>query len=324
MKRILLPLSLALIATAGHAQLGVLTNGGFESWTNSVIYNTPATWTSSNQNEWYGTALCTKSNDAQHLSHSILLENEVLSGDSLFGYAFLGMPSEADLTGFPYTSAFDAVTGFYKCNTVGNDTAFVIVSKSFGGVPYPPVFGAIYGNVSSWTAFTFPVPTGPCDSVFVGFVSSNPFDGSNFNPNTWAMFDNVSFTNTGPTPAALPNPSFETWTDVSINDPDNWDTYNTLMVSTGTINVEQTTDAAAGTYAAQLSTYYIPTWGDTIPGVLTNGIIDPMAGISTIPYAAEPANFSGQYKYVMSGTDLAEVQVLFLQAGSTIGGFYLP
>ncbi|HYG49304.1 MAG TPA: T9SS type A sorting domain-containing protein, partial [Flavobacteriales bacterium] len=165
---------------------------------------------------------------------------------------------------------------------------------------------------------------GPCDSVFIGFVSSNPFDNSNFHPDTWAMFDNVSFTNTGPAPAALPNPSFEVWTDVTVTDPDNWDSYNTLLASSGIATVSQTADAAVGTYAAQLETKYVALWGDTIPGILTNATIDAWGSLYAIPYTAEPANFSGQYKYAPSGSDMAEVQVLFFQAGSTIGGYYLP
>ncbi|HYG50967.1 MAG TPA: hypothetical protein VD905_08685, partial [Flavobacteriales bacterium] len=153
MKKTLLPLTFFMTLGTAHGQLGALTNGGFENWTSSTIYSMPDIWVSSNMNEFYGTPLCIKSSDAQHLAQSVLLENEVLMGDSLFGYVFLGNPSGSDLEGFPYTSDFDAVTGYYKCSTAGLDTAFVIVNKSFMGVDYPPTFGAIYGNVSTWTAF---------------------------------------------------------------------------------------------------------------------------------------------------------------------------
>lgn len=324
MKKLLPVIALLALAFSSSAQLGQILNGGLENWTNSFLYETPGTWTSSNTNEWYGTALTTKSSDAQHLSFSIRMENEVIAGDSLFGYFFMGSPSGSDLTGVPYSSPFDGVTGFYKCQTGGTDTSYVIVVKSFMGVPYPPVFGALYGNVSTWTAFNFPVPAGPCDSVFFGVVSTSPFDMTNYHPSTYVMIDNVSFTNSGPPPLPLPNPSFETWTTVNYNNPDNWSTFNSFMAGMGLTPVAPTSDAFAGTLAAEVTTVVHPQWNDTIPGILTTGTLSPYTGIGLLPYTAEPATFSCYYKYSPVGIDNAEVQVIFSQGGSMIGGFYGP
>ncbi|MFI5203931.1 MAG: T9SS type A sorting domain-containing protein [Flavobacteriales bacterium] len=325
MKKISTSLLLLTCSIASFSQNGQIMNGGFENWTTSVIYESPATWKSSNTEEFQGVALTTKSADAQHLLASVKLDNEVVNGDSLFGYVYLGSVSAGGVfRGIPYGTPFDMINGFWKGNMQTGDTAYMICQKSFMGVPYPPVMAPIFGNASSWTAFSFPITAGPCDSVFIGFVSSNPFDNSNFHPNSTIQFDNVSFSNSGPPPLPLPNPSFESWNSVSASNADNWNSINSLVAGAGVNFVSSTTDFYSGTKAASIKTLYMAQWGDTIPGFITNGAIGQLGGpnpFTPIAYNASPVNFSGYYKYAPSGTDGAQVSVEFFQAGASIGGY---
>lgn len=310
------------------SQNGLLPNPGFENWTSTVLYENPVSWGSSNTNEFRGTALTKKSTDAQHGSLSVLLESAVIDDDTLFGYVYLGKIGNEGPSGGPaYTSDFDRVVGYYKSDIALNDTALMLLIKYTAGVEDMD-FGIFTGAASTWTPFSFDVTAGAADSIFVGFVNSHPFsDDVITNPSSWLMVDNVSFVNTsGGTPAVLPNYSFETWEDISSEDPTDWHTLNPLLVGMGLVPVTKTTDAYAGTYAALLSTLLVNN-EDTIPGIISLEAINwqnlgspNMEDVfSKFPYTAEPTSASFYYKYIASGADEGSVHLEFFQGGSSIG-----
>ncbi len=316
---------IALASTNSFSQAGQILNGGFENWTTTTVFETPNQWKNSNSNEFKGIPLCIKSTDATDLVYSVRLENEVINGtDSLFGYVYQGDIIGSTFKGIPYSSTFDGISGFYKGDMQGSDSAYILVVKSFMGTSYPPILKGIGGTAAAWTPFSIPVTAGPCDSVFVALTSSSPFDKLNFNPGSFIQFDNIYFTNSaGAPPAAIPNNSFENWTAITETEADYFSSFNFFTAPVGPSGLSQTTDKYTGTYAAQLETYFYPMWGDTIPGFLTTGALDISnpGNFMPTPYVAEPATFSGFYKYAGVGADFGQVSIQFYQAGSVVAGF---
>lgn len=323
MKKLLLNLFTLSISVYTFAQGGYLPNSGFENWTNTTIFSNPDQWQTSNFSEG-DVANATPSTDAQHLSSSLLLQT-VLSGngqDTLFAYAFLGqVGNQGPDGGFPYTSNVDQLKGYYKGTIMPNDTAIAMVMKFLGGNLISMDMLPITTSQSNWTAFTLNLTAGAQDSIFVGFISTNPFFDAKGIPGTSVWFDNVSLEHsTLGAGAALPNNSFETWVPVTSNNPDGWTTINDRFASSGLIFVTETADANSGSKAAQiepLETQY----GDTIPGFLIYGEFDLNQGqILPVPYNASPVNLSGFYKYTPALGDQANISMEFYNNGNLVGG----
>jgi hypothetical protein len=309
-----------------HAQNGEIQNGGFEDWTNTTIYENPEFWMSTNTNEFSGTPHVTKSADAQSGTYSVRLDNYLRGADTLGAYVYLGsIGAVGPNGGISYTDPFDEINGYYKCDMVGLDSAAVIIVKFDAGVP--AIFmHSIGGQQSNWTNFSFPVTGGVADSIFIGFVSTNPFVGDHTHPDSWFMVDNVSLGNTaGGAPSALPNYDFEDWDPFEVEYPDHWYTLNTMLGGMGITPVTKSTDMNNGDYAVQIETVQLPT-GDTIPGFMSVGAINFAGQIpfSTIPYFAEPTEISGYYKYTASGGDAGFINIEFYGGGTVIENHIIP
>lgn len=308
------------------AQSGQLLNPGFENWTEDVIYENPSLWKSSNMDNPNFNNLVTKSNDAQTGTFSVKLENGDDNGNVIFSYVYLGTIGDSGPSGgVPYTSDFNKVKGFFKCDIPAGDTSVMILVKFIGGNPVYG-FGSFIGTQNSWTAFSFDVTPGAPDSIFFGFVNSNPMGNVISSPNSWLMVDNVSFENTlGSPPAALPNPSFEDWSAVTVENPDEWYSFNYLLSGMGITPVTKSSPGHTGSYAISMETYAFDQ--DTIPGFISVGEINIDSDDSPfgkIPYTARPITGSFYYKYTPSGNDNGEVQLAFYKNGNPIGAWSQP
>ena len=312
MKRFLL----ALIAFGCLQAYGQINNGGFEFWQTIQLYEKLDDWRNTHDEE-PGTLMMTKSTDAQHQTYSVRLETEIVGNDTTFGYVLLGDPEE--MKGIPYAGTVSSMTGYYKCNIQAGDSAMVIAVGSLNGTAYPPQAKYFTGNVSTWTQFTmtFPVPV-PVDSILVAAASNDPFNGSGIT-GSWIMFDNF-VVNGGP---GLPNQSFENWTPISYDKPDNW---NTISAYTAAYfdAVTKSTDANSGNFAMSLETDTLGIWNnDTVRGMATNGNIDIWGGggnpaFGGVIYVNQPSNFVGSYKYSPSGSDTAYAYIKFWNTGGLI------
>ncbi len=114
----------------------------------------------------------------------------------------------------------------------------------------------------------------------------------------------------------IPNGDFESWPPGNNNNPEFWDSPNSL---TGgfpifLFTVEQTTDSHTGQYAASLTTSTF--LGQTIPGLLSLGtlIIDVVDPENTefigVPFSDRPAQLGGYYKYSSPGDDFGGIGIL--------------
>jgi hypothetical protein len=311
-----------LCALGSFAQFGQLSNGGFENWTNQTIYDYPTDWNNSNLEEFQGIPTIIQSTDSQDGTYSCELRAEITAAqDTLFGYVMHGyVGSMGPQGGISYNVNFDEMQYYYQCDLAVGDTLFVIATRFIAGVPVSTeVVEAAVGTVSSWTAGSVSFTNGAQDDLFIGFVLGNPFGGQKPNPGSWARVDNVSMHNAGIAVTNVPDPSFENWSSVSTEDPDNWYTINPLLSSLSLENAIKTTDANTGTYAIEMST--IEFSGDTIQSFLSNAPINLFSSNPFVasPYDAFPEELTGAYKFAPSGTDSAFLQVVFTQNGNIIG-----
>ncbi len=318
MKRILSTFLCSLAALSLHAQFGQINNGDFESWQNDTLYETPTVWGSTNTIEFYGTPAVFKSTDAQDGSYSAEIRAVSVAQDTLSGYVFHG-----DLTnyaGINYTTTFEAVTVQYKCDLPAGDTLFLILIRyNFGTMVDYKTVPVAYGTTNVWTPNLLYVGNTPQTELFIGFTLDNPNSGASASPNAWARIDNVQLFAGSSMVTPLPNNSFETWTESTVENPSDWYSLNWFLGNFGLENVNKTTDAYAGNYAVELSTIYAAP--DTIAGILSMAPIDIFSPIpfSNAPFNGTPTLFSGAYKFQASNNDQSGISITFFEAGNPIG-----
>src|SRR5690606_38468165 len=163
---------LCLTPLFSFAQYGELSNGGFEDWSMNILFEQPADWVTFID---YGVANIAKSSDAYSGNYSAHIFNSITSAmDSVSGNLILGNSTGNGFTGLPYTSDFDALNGYWKYETSASDTMVAIVIKWHNGND-TMVTHKINGQQTGWAPFSLPIPAGACDSVFIGFSTTNPF-----------------------------------------------------------------------------------------------------------------------------------------------------
>ncbi len=313
-----------LMALGSFAQYGEFPNGGFENWSILDLYDYPTDWGNSNLDGYQGTSTINKSTDAQDGLYSCeLFATTFGAQDTLFGFVFQGnLGGSGPTNGIAYTSNIDEVQFQYKCDLAVGDTLFVLAQRYLSNVLVGTyIVQAAVGTQSGWTAGSVSLPSGAQDELFLGFVLSNPLGNNIPTPGSWARIDNVSMHNAGIEVTNVPDPSFENWTNVSTENPDDWYTLNPILSVFGAENAIKTTDANTGSFAIEMTTTQPTLGGDTITSILSFGAIDLS---SSIPFAAEPYNatptlFSGAYKYSPTGADQAFLQMIFYQGGLQIG-----
>lgn len=332
MKKLLLSITVLSSSLMNWAQNGQLQNGGFESWTTTTLYDFPIEWTSSNQEQFYGTPTVIKSTDAQLGSYSAEIRSVAIGAtpDTAFGYVFLGATGGAGpSSGTPYSAAFNTVKFQYKCNLPETgDSVYMYFGRFIGGgLVEMAIFPAFGGVQSGWTQGTIPVSVTPQEELFIGFVIGDPNNNLLCAPGSWARIDNVQLFNNATQTTDLPNPSFETWSSNSTETCDYWFTLNQFVSQMGFQNAVKTTDAYAGSYAMEMTTNFNPPGGDTIPSFISVGLIDvmnPVTPFQPIPYNASPTTLSGAYKYAAVNGDQAAIQAVFYENGNPIGTISEP
>ena len=332
MKKLLLTITGVATLFLGYGQLGQIQNGGFENWTSQVLSDTLDEWTDSNSDQ-PGPVTVFQSTDASDAMYSAEI-TAALAGpnnqDTIFGYIFHGSTgSNGPDGGISYTADFDEVQYQYKGDLVSGDTLYLITIRFTGGVPGAmEIYPATYGQTSTWTQGSINVSTGTQDELFIGFVLGDPFGNAAPSPNSTAWVDDVRMFNGGQSATDLPDPSLENWTSVSVENPDNWYTLNNILVPSGLpANVQKTTDAASGSFAAELSVLVEPQGQDTISGIVSLGQIDiqNMNPFIPTPYEAMPNELSGSYKYAPSNLDTGGgLLVEFYNGGSVLATGYQP
>jgi len=119
---------------------------------------------------------------------------------------------------------------------------------------------------------------------------------------------------------ALPNPSFDNWTNQgTYEDPDNWNTLNSLTSTFGAITAQKATGADVHTGPAAIKLITLSVLGQNANGLATTGTIN-VAGMTVdggLPYTLRPDSITGWYKCDPQGNDFGFVDFTLLDAAGT-------
>ncbi len=325
MKNIYVTAFITLLTLGAIAQNGQLPNGGFENWSDIDLYDYPTDWENANTDNYQGIPTVIKSTDAQDGTYSCeLVAATTGQQDTIFGYVLHGtFGQNGPSGGTPYTNNVDEVQYQYKCDLAPGDTMFVIAIRFIAGVMVgTDIVEAAVGTESAWTSGSVALSNGAQEELFISFVLSNPFGNDIPSPGSWARIDNISMHNAGIEVTNIPDPSFENWTTLSTENPDDWFTLNPYLSSIGAENAIKSTDANTGNYSIEMTTLgAAPVGSDTISSFLSNGPINLTGSnpFGAVPYNASPTIFTGAYKYSPAGLDQGLLQVTFYQNGNQVG-----
>lgn len=320
MKKIFTLVSALFVSCASFSQ--AIQNPGFENWSIQTLYSDPTGFTSSNLQTFYlgGAPNVTKVGNAQQGSFAARMETTLIDGDTISGSLAIGTPSQFGFDGgTPYTGVPDTVVVYAKYNIMAGDTAFVGVAFKSNGNVVGQALRTVTGSASNWTRIATPVQylNTQIDTLVAFMSSSNVYNSQGIIAGSYLEIDNIQLIGAS---QPFPNGSFEGWTDVNSEEPDDWTTFNFFsLMSASPSTVTKSTDAHSGSYSAQVKTLNID--GDTI-GFLTNGDFDEDGPFGGMHVDANPKKLTGYYKYTPVGPDTAVFALLSYrydaQSGTTI------
>jgi len=291
-------------------------NGGFEDWPSTLLIETPDDWLALAIDN---ISLTTKNTDAIDQDFSANIRSEEINGEVEIGILILGSQSVDDpdeVLGIPYTAEVDSLIAWVKYDIQPGDSATIITSQQINGSDIISL-RHLKGQQDDWTRIAMALNASAQDSLVVAFSSSDLILEEGL-AGSWLRVDGIELVRAGSTPPALPNASFENWTEITFSNPDGWGSLNPALSLLGLApNVTPSTDSHSGNLAAQLEvTAFV---GDTVPALLVYG--DPTDDFeqSGVPYTGTPSSFKGWYKYQPSGTDTAAIFITFLKEQAIIG-----
>jgi hypothetical protein len=306
--RFTLTIGFCALLAPSNAQSPIL-NGGFETWEDVTLLSGPDNWNVEKDHE-AGSLVNYQVAEATEGSSSIRLVTMDDPGGESYTYSGYAIQGEVNQTGaaggIPWTEDVDQLVCDVKYDIQTGDNALILVVAYNNGTEIGGGQLLFDGSQSSWTALNVDLTlSGTPTELFVGFTSSNfegtPIDGS------WLQVDNVRLFNGGSEVGTnLPNFSFENWSDITISDPESWSSTNMELSEDDVTNVEPTTNAYSGTYAAQLTNTQMD--GYVMTGGLTYGD-EPWDGKTA--YTEKPQFLTGAYNYNPVEDDMARIFVNF-------------
>ncbi|MFW5710264.1 MAG: T9SS type A sorting domain-containing protein [Bacteroidota bacterium] len=305
--------SIFILALAGIMHLNStaqtpISNGGFENWEDVVILDFPDHWLTDRDHR--ADELTTQVEEATDGDYSLKLTtiDDPDSDYAPMGFAVLGeVGDEGPTGGIPWTEDVDELLFDVKYHAEGDDKPTVLVM----------VFDSNGSNIGGGTRqFTgtqdndwdsdVSVPlayTGTPAEIMIGFVSSDHMNEDNITPGSWIQVDNLRLLYEGTEATTpIPNFSFEDWSDLTINDPEDWISTNMELSEHGVSNVAQSTDAVEGSVAARLENLDID--GEVRTGTLTYG---ETLWDGYTSYTDKPDFLVGSYKYTPAENDTAKI-----------------
>lgn len=310
MKKALLSSFALLSCFASFAQS--VPNPGFEGW-NSVPYHILNGWENGNIRDIqrFGTPTVTRVPGVT--GYGVRVETIVNGPDTSDSYMLNTANPCTDppfwTGGVPYSQQPTAITGKYRYNLPGNDTALIIVIFRQNGVHIGdnvfPIRGS--GSQPSFTSFSFPVTcAGVPDSMIIAIASSNKTSNTGIQNGSFIEVDDLAFS--GAT-QQIPNGDFENWTATSYDAPYNW--------FIGGSAVSRTTDAHSGLYAIKMETQ-TDVCGNLNMSGITTGTFTNNGPDGGLPYATIIDTLSGYYKYIPSGADSGFVSIQLTNNNNTL------
>lgn len=316
-------LSASLILSMGvSAQVTNIINRGFEDWD---VVNAPELnkLTDFVDERISGGGIIdslplVQSSDAVSGNYSVLLKTMLDNeNDTVFGYFINGEYGDnGPQGGEPSAYAADSLVGWYKCNIVPQDTAFIMLflksnGQTIAGGQYPFV-----GSQSSWKRFAFHTNYlgGAVDTIFYGAVSSNVLeDDTKAKPGSWLQLDDLKLVKAAGGSQSLSNSDFENWTNNEFTYLNDW--------SNVKYTTSRTNNSHSGSYAASIAVKEF-THGDgkkdTIGGIITNYEFDNNDKGGT-PYVGMATSLEAYIDYTASPNDTGFLNIAFYKNGVSVG-----
>jgi len=320
MKKLVL-FTMLLITSRLSAQTAI-PNGNFETWNVTQYYSFNGWLNSNNQClQDLGIVNLTKVSDTSG-GTAIKLQTYISKGDTEFAYILNGTPPNQKGSnnfggGVPYSSRPTSITGYYKYDLKGKDTAMLLVYFKKNGKYISQDLFKIRGTGTQygWKAFSFKLSLNSTpDSMIIAAASSNALRDIGVANGSTLYLDQLAFAGDGTMPA-IPNGNFSNWTDTSYDLPADW-----VSFGGGTSIVTRTTDKYRGEYALQMENG--PGFGEVAQ--VTSGKSNNSIGRGPSggrPYTGTKDTLIGYYKYNNNGNgDTARIQVSITKNGNYVGG----
>lgn len=290
-------------------------NGGFENW-NSTSYNEVTGWNSGNLRDIQAMGMPSITKVNGFTGFAIRIQTNIIGPDTSESYVINTVNPCNDPPqwkgGVPYSQQPTAITGHYRYNLLGTDTALLIVifrkNGAHVGDNYIKIRGT--GSQSVFTTFSFPLTCSVVpDTMIIAAASSNKISNPAAQNGSFIEFDDLAFANcTQP----ILNGTFENWTAKTYDVPVSFESWGTITKSTGSYS---------GSFALRLETALGMCNSSADPSGITNGYMTPNNGPrGGTPYSLQMDTLCGYYKYSTPGNDSAKIYVNLSVNGNQIGG----
>jgi len=313
MKKMLLILMTVTSTLAVYPQ--AVPNSGFENWS-SIAYEDPIGWNTGNPRDVPRLGIPPITKVAGVSGYAVRIQSNIVGTDTSDSYILDTNDPCSDppqwTGGMPYVQQPTAITGFFRYNLLGNDTAVLLVIFRKNGVHIGDNFILIRGTgtQSTFTSFSYPVTcSGVPDTIIIAAATSSK--GTGATNGSFIEFDNLAFAGTT---QAIPGGDFDNWTTKSYDVPTGW-------VSWGS-GVSKTTTVYSGTYAIRLETAEEMCGNYNSSGVSTGHMTSSSGPQGGIPYTNTNDTICGYYKYAPAGSDTAGIYVSLTKNGAGVGGNY--
>jgi hypothetical protein len=319
MKKIILFFAVLLINAAAFAQ--ALPNGTFENWYHTP-YENPAGWNDGNIRDIQIAGWPSVTKVSGQTGYAIRIETSFTLTDTTESY-IINIPNPCSdpinwTGGIPYTQQPTAITGHYRYDLQGCDTAILIVifRKNNIAVSFDifPIRGT--GSQLTWTPFSFPLSLSVIpDSLIIAASSSNKITNNCVMDASFLELDNLAFA--GAT-QIIPGGDFENWSPATVDYPVGW--------NYGGEGVSRTSDNYAGSYAMRIETL-ASSCGEVNPSGISTGYFGDNGPYGGRPYNLQTDTLTGYYKYTPMGIDSASINVILSLNTNNVGGnilFFQP
>lgn len=313
MKKLLFFALVAALHPESRAQ--VVPNGDFENW-NSVAYEEPAGWYTGNPRDVQRFGLPCVTRVAGVSGYAIRVQSNIVGADTSDSYFINTANPCADpqnwTGGVPYSQQPGAITGSFRYNLLGNDTAALVVVFRKNGLHIGDNMFLIRGTgtQSTFTTFSYPVVcAGVPDTIIIAAATN--VKGAGAMNGSFIEFDNLAFTGATQT---IPGGDFDTWIPKSFDRPMGWSSWGTGVTKTATVY--------GGLSAVRLETMNEMCGGNNSSGITSGYMTENSGPAGGVPYTATNDTLCGYYRYTSSGGDSAAFYVSLSKNGTGVGGNY--
>lgn len=311
MKIKLLFLICIIILSCDPLQAQSIPNGSFESW-GGIPYDGATNWYTSNIQSLKKNTI-TASKVAGVSGSAIKIQTKVVGKDTFGGFFMNALINDPTVGqgGQPYNQKAQVISGKYKADMVGNDSAVLFILFKKDGVPLSTDYKKFGGkNDTVFKAFSFNISLSYIpDSVIIAGASSNLITNTGVENGSSIVFDDLVFSGTGVT-RVIPNGNFDTWTAEVKDTATGWSSQGGIIT--------KDTSRYRGNYAIKLESIDHG-YGEIEAGQISSGFIGPLDFlVGGRPYTNLVDTLCGFYKYSSSTGDSAMITYTLSKNGSFI------